>query len=754
MKKLKSLYLVITLCVFFTTCENHDDKIMVSSVTINEGDLSILPGTEVPLYVTILPENAANPNIIWESDTPAVAEVDHNGMVTAISEGTAVIKAIAQDGSGKFGCITVTVSTLNSIPVNTVTINSDDFSLVVGDTRSLSATVAPANAANKNIKWESDDTAVATVTYNTFTNTSAQIRAISKGTTFIKAIALDGSDAYHGIQIIVLPRSVDTVTINGGNFILNLGNSTTLTVTVLPDFASDKRIQWESNDTAVAVIDAMSGTITGISAGTAIITATTLDGSNKYDSVQITVALQVDSLTINEGNQFLSAGGSQQLSVTIAPETASNKNINWASSNNSIATVDQNGMVTAAYTSGTAAIIATATDGSRASGSVSVTVSGGTVMTAQEIFNALKGQKAVTNGWADRYNNGEGLYYANPTNPVIINDTVYPVPSLKRQAFTDAINDTNAQFIIVSGDIDFSDGKINDDDKSYFDQFNTNPPYGRINKDISFNVASNTTIIGINNARFMFGGLTIRNGAQNIIIRNVTFYDAHGSTDNDTSKPGYSESKAGATALQIENNPGGSGIWVDHCKFTDGTCEDMTRNYNHDGAFDIKYGRFITASWNEFTNHDKVMLVGSSDAYLNVTERQITLHHNYFHYATQRMPRTRGTQMHVYNNYYNDIGVPGNNGYAMGPGVNAQFIVENNYFGSIRSNRVVDWYDSADYPAIVWSTGNNKTVDRSRFDMSGGKKPWEPAYIFALEPNDGLPISVPDNAGPILVFRK
>jgi len=109
--------------------------------------------------------------------------------------------------------------------------------------------------------------------------------------------------------------------------------------------------------------------------------------------------------------------------------------------------------------------------------------------------------------------------------------------------------------------------------------------------------------------------------------------------------------------------------------------------------------------------------------------------------------------MHVYNNYYNNIGVPGNNGYCMGPGVNAQFIVENNYFGSMRGH-IVTYYDNATYPAIVWSSGNNSTVRRSIYDKTDGSKPWSPAYIYSLEDANSLPDSIPAKAGPTLKFYR
>ena len=370
-------------------------------------------------------------------------------------------------------------------------------------------------------------------------------------------------------------------------------------------------------------------------------------------------------------------------------------------------------------------------------------------LSPQEIFNSLKGRKITTNGWADIANDGAGLSYTNPENFILIDDAAFPAAIDKRAAFTDAIALDSEKFIIVSGDIDLSDGRISDDDKSYFDQFEEEPPYRRKNADINFRIGSNTVIIGINNARLMFGGFFIID-KKNVIIRNVTFYDAHGSTRNDTGREGYEDSKADIDALVVRGSA--EGIWVNHCKFTDGVCSDMARNYNHDGAFDIVKGKYITVSWCEFTNHDKVMLVANSDSAENAIaeDRQITLHHNYFHYNTQRMPRTRGTQMHIYNNYYDNIGADGNGGSFMGPGWGAQFIVENNFFGNkAYGEKTIEWFSAPDeYRAKFFYTGNNRADDDIAWwgRESDSARPWQPAYEYALEPYEGLPESVSANA--------
>jgi len=557
---------------------------------------------------------------------------------------------------------------------------------------------------------------------------------------------------------------VSSVKINEGNLTISAGGEKQLSAAILPENATTKTVTWSSSDTNIVTVSA-AGLIKGVSEGTADIFATARCDSAEFDSVTVTVGhIPVESVRITDGNINITVGNQILLTPEILPPDASDKEVTWTSSNENTATVSITGNVSA-IAQGTSIITLRSKENPGKSNSVTVTVNPSVaVMTPQEIFESLKGKRVTTCGWADMANSGQGLSYANPANLILIDDASYPIPENKYKAFLNAVmNSVNidsatgvisgtaidtAKFIIISGDIDLSNGRINDGDKSFYDAFGPAPNYNRINGNIIARVGSNTTIIGVNSARIMFGGISV-SGKSNVIIRNITFWDAHGSTDQSTTY--FPDSKAGIDALVIQGTS--DGVWVDHCLFTNGTCTDMIRNFNHDGALDIPQGKNVTVSWSEFTNYDKVMLVAGNDSLTNVLDRQITLHHNYFHYTTQRMPRTRGTQMHVYNNYYNDIGVQGNSGYAMGPGVNAHFVVENNFFGSILSNKVVDYYDNPTYPAIVWSSGNNKTVNRSSND-SGNSKPWEPAYLYPLEPNSGLPATIPGKAGPTLVFYK
>src|SRR5574344_1730736 len=325
----------------------------------------------------------------------------------------------------------------------------------------------------------------------------------------------------------------------------------------------------------------------------------------------------------------------------------------------------------------------------------------------------VPGASVTTNGWADMANSKSGMSYPSTTNIIVINDTTYTTAKAKRTAFTNAIasgsvssssTTTTAALIILSGTVDLSDGVISDSDHSYFDLFDSST-HARTHGDIVYQIGSNKTIIGVNSAKVEFGGLQVKSTSsttgQNIIIRNINFWDAHGSTEYDTSVSGYSSSKASIDQLGFEASFSSNvatympkNIWIDHCKFSDGTCSDLERNYHHDGSLDFKAAQNVTVSYCEFTNHDKVSLLAPGEAYTTATDREITFHHNYYHDAIQRMPRARGCEVHVYNNYYNTIGTSANAGYSLGPGIGSLFIVENTYFGTHQSY-VMKYFDSS-----------------------------------------------------------
>jgi pectate lyase len=202
---------------------------------------------------------------------------------------------------------------------------------------------------------------------------------------------------------------------------------------------------------------------------------------------------------------------------------------------------------------------------------------------------------------------------------------------------------------------------------------------------IKLKVSGNTTIVGV--GRAVLRGLNLHvDRVDNVIIRNISFVDAADCFPQWDPTDGAN----GAWNSLYDNVSltGATHVWVDHNTFTDGDNPDAELPHYfgqpfqvHDGALDITNGsNFVTASWNRFTDHDKTMLIGSSNtSTVDPGKLNVTVHHNYFRNTLQRLPRVRFGQVHVYNNYY-EVPDPSTFVYALGVGVQSKIFAEANFF--------------------------------------------------------------------------
>ncbi|MDR2917426.1 MAG: leucine-rich repeat protein [Tannerella sp.] len=163
---------------------------------------------------------------------------------------------------------------------------------------------------------------------------------------------------------------VTSVSISPKSATLMAGGTLQLVATVSPSNATNQNVTWSSSNDAVATVDA-TGKVTAIGAGSAIITATTVDGGKTATFSTTVFEIAVTSVTLNTSADSVFIGGSLQLTATINPLFASNKNVTWSSSNDAVATVDATGNVTG-VSEGTAVITVTTNNGKTATCTVTV----------------------------------------------------------------------------------------------------------------------------------------------------------------------------------------------------------------------------------------------------------------------------------------------------------------------------------------------------------------------------------------------
>ena len=248
------------------------------------------------------------------------------------------------------------------IAVTSLLLDKTSLMLEVGESYTLVVTVFPNNATDKSITWSSTNSSVATVS-------GGKVTAKSEGATTITATAHNGKS----VSCIVTVNEpapevieVTSVSLNKTFLTLEIGESETLTATVLPNNATDKSVTWTSSAQTVVTVE--DGKVTPIESGTATITATTSNG--KTASCMITViepapeVIEVTSVSLNKTSLTLEIGESEILTATVLPNNATDKSVTWTSSDQSVAIV-ANGKVTAVG-SGIATITATVSNGKTA----------------------------------------------------------------------------------------------------------------------------------------------------------------------------------------------------------------------------------------------------------------------------------------------------------------------------------------------------------------------------------------------------
>lgn len=185
----------------------------------------------------------------------------------------------------------------------------------------------------------------------------------SKGR-FVNATSMPSS------QFQVSQSIVTDLSLNKSSLDLRQGSSETLTVSVSPSYINNAVISWTSSNEDVAVVS--DGVITAVGPGSATITATTTDGSNLSASCLVSVKALVSEITIDRTSLELEVGEFAYLTATLLPDTGTDTDVEWTSSDDSIASV-QNGLVLA-HAEGEAIITVAATDDSGVLAECKVTV--------------------------------------------------------------------------------------------------------------------------------------------------------------------------------------------------------------------------------------------------------------------------------------------------------------------------------------------------------------------------------------------
>ena len=321
--------------------------VAVTGIYIADNNISMLAGNTYAISAQIFPSNASNKNIIWESSDTSVAAVFNGGEVSANGPGTCTITATTVDGGYSYRCTVKVTQGVTGIKLSKTKLN-----VPVSSSKTLTASVVPANATNKKFSWHCADTSIATV------SNKGIVTGKKPGTTTVTVMTEEGSFSASCTVVVYTPAN--GIKINSDKITLGKGAKTVLTATVTPADVSNKGVEWSSSDASVASVNA-TGQVSGLKVGSAVITAKTADGKYK-DTCLVEVLQLATEVVLDFTNLQLDVGKSKTLSASLRPITITNKNVKWSSSDKTIASVNSKGTITA-LKAGTVTIKCASADG-------------------------------------------------------------------------------------------------------------------------------------------------------------------------------------------------------------------------------------------------------------------------------------------------------------------------------------------------------------------------------------------------------
>ena len=332
---------------FNIICSNASDvtTTAVSSVSVTAPLTSIQPGSSMQITATVAPANAIN-DLTWVSDNPSVIEVSQKGIVTAANSGSAKIYAISNTDGSKFASMTISV--IATAPTSIIV--RGETTVEIGRTIALSTTVSPVNSTHT-VNWYSSDTTKATISNNGI------VTGIAEGSVVISAKSTVDETVFGTLTIIVTKTRATNVIVSGTSD-TQVGVNIQLYATVYPTLV-DQSVVWESSDATIATVN-QSGLVRGIAEGVVIITAFSVDNNVVFGTKAITVYNIHPQMVNISGYNEVQIGKTIVLTASITPSVAS-QSVTWSSSNMTIATVNQSGVVSG-ITKGLVNIVATSND--------------------------------------------------------------------------------------------------------------------------------------------------------------------------------------------------------------------------------------------------------------------------------------------------------------------------------------------------------------------------------------------------------
>lgn len=299
-----------------------------SYVKISTEKSTLRINESVPVSAAVYPSNSCSTYVSWESSDTSVVKIQ-NGMLVAVGYGTATVTATSFND--KIGKIQITVK---EIVAEELTIENQVEQLYIGETQELSCTITPEDVDNPEITWTSSDESIATV------SKTGKLTAINSG--IVQITATTSNDISAIFDLTVEEKVVESIEIQEDDMLLYLRDSVQLNAIISPADATYKDVVWASSEESVLSISE-DGVITALTCGEVTVTATS--ANELVDTIQIVVDEIIAEKIQITGDESLKIGSTMRMGVEYFPENTTIQDIEWESSDETILTISDDGIL-------------------------------------------------------------------------------------------------------------------------------------------------------------------------------------------------------------------------------------------------------------------------------------------------------------------------------------------------------------------------------------------------------------------------
>lgn len=326
----------------------------IDSIVLNQSKVEGKTGESFQLLATVKYKDGTttiNDGVTYTQtsfgDDPVVSVDPATGLVRFLKPGNATVTATVADSTGS---LSASCDFSIEVPITDITLDHTDAQITIGETLSIKAIITPANATNQIVSWETSNASVATVTYtkDSYDSINVTVTGVAHGTATIICKAADGQIRMCTVYV---KQPVTGITLDTQDTItIRKGQSIYLNATILPYNADDKTVVWSSSRPEYCTVDQY-GMITGIEPTgenyEAVITVTSNDNPEIFATCKVKVIQPITGITLNSTYQEMWVGSKYAIIPDIQPADADNKKVTYISSDPEVASVDENGIVTA-----------------------------------------------------------------------------------------------------------------------------------------------------------------------------------------------------------------------------------------------------------------------------------------------------------------------------------------------------------------------------------------------------------------------